>query len=211
MLLVYHYQYANNQPRPPCHSSAASGNVNNDAAAAVRNFLNSLNQGGGAGGGSGGAEGKFYPMLSDLLPPLVTVPVIRTAEAAQVDELLSFLPPSVLVLAQQAEGVQAPAGDDAGGEEPTPAAAEAARQAMSLGQKKALLEKVLRSPQFAQSLASLTMAIRDGGLPSIADALAVDVPNGGYVRGGRQVPLGGGDAVEAFVEGVKATVQRKQQ
>ena len=203
--------------------SAASGNVdnNNDAAAAVRNFLNSLNQGGsggvGGGGSSGGAEGKFYPMLSDLLPPPVTVPVIRTAEAAQVDELLSFLPPSVLVLAQQGEGA-APAPTEgepnAGGdnnEEPTPAAAEAARQAMSLGQKKALLEKVLRSPQFAQSLASLTMALRDGGLPSIADALAVDVPNGGYVRGGRQVPLGGGDAVEAFVEGVRATVQKRKQ
>ena len=145
-------------------------------------------------------------MLSDLLPPPVTVPVIRTAEAAQVDELLSFLPPSVLVLAQQAEG--ATPGEPGAESEPTPADAEAARAAMSLGQKKALLEKVLRSPQFIQSLASLTMAIRDGGLPSIADALAVDVAGGGYVRGG-QVPLGGGDAVEAFVEGVRKTVQKK--
>lgn len=187
--------------------SAAAGNV--DAATAVQNFLNSLKGGAGmnqgGGGGGGGAGGKLYPMLSDLLPPPVTVPVIRTATEEQVDELLAFLPPAVLVIAQQGE-------DDTEGnetEQPTAAAIEAARQAMSLGQKKALLEKVLRSPQFHQSLSSLTMAIRDGGLPSIADALTVDVDNGGYVRGGRSVPLGGGEAVEAFVEGVKKTVQKK--
>ncbi|KAK7753220.1 hypothetical protein SLS62_004739 [Diatrype stigma] len=195
-------------------AAGSSGDV--DAATAVQNFLNSLrNQGGGAGagagagaggaGGAGGTGGKLYPMLSDLLPPPTTVPVIRTATEQQVDELLAFLPPAVLVIAQQGDT------DDEAGEteQPTAAAVEAARQAMSLGQKKALLEKVLRSPQFHQSLASLTMAIRDGGLPSIADALAVDVENGGYVRGGRSVPLGGGEAVEAFVEGVKRTVQKK--
>lgn len=53
------------------------------------------------------------------------------------------------------------------------------------------------------------MAIRDGGLPSIADALEVKVQNGGLVRGG-SVPLGGGDAVEAFVEGVKKFVEEKR-
>ncbi len=210
--------------------SAASGNV--DAATAVRNFLNSrgggggagagLNQGGGAGAGAG-AGGKLYPMLSDLLPPPVTVPVIRTATEAQVDELLGFLPPTVLVLARQGAGDDGNDDEDEDEDEDdaaedeteerrraAAAAAEAARRAMSLGQKKALLEKVLRSPQFHQSLASLTMAIRDGGLPSIADALAVDVADGGYLRGGRQVPLGGGEAVEAFVEGVRRTVEKKK-
>lgn len=118
------------------------------------------------------------------------------------DNLLSFLPPSVLVLSQQADQ-----GDSTA--EPTAAAIQAAKEAMSLGQKKALIEKVLRSPQFHQSLSSLTMAIRDGGLPTIADALSIKVQNGGYLRGS-QMPLGGGDAVEAFVEGVKKSVQEKQ-
>ncbi|RYP90547.1 hypothetical protein DL770_003309 [Monosporascus sp. CRB-9-2] len=177
---------------------AAAGNV--DAATAVRNFLNSLSGGAGSGANQGG-EGKFYPMLSDLLTPPVTVPVIQAATEEQVNEMLGFLPPTVLIIAQQADG-------EVGDTEPTPAAIEAAREAMSVGQKKSLLEKVLRSPQFHQSLASLTMAIRDGGLPSIADALSVDVENGGYMRGG-QMPLGGGEAVEAFVEGVKKTVQKK--
>ena len=80
---------------------------------------------------------------------------------------------------------------------------------MSTGQKKALLKKVLRSPQFHQSLGSLSMAIRDGGLPTVADALKINVEGGGFVRGGT-VPLGGGDAVEAFVEGVKKSVQEKK-
>ncbi|OTB08844.1 hypothetical protein M426DRAFT_316870 [Hypoxylon sp. CI-4A] len=177
--------------------AAASGST--DAATAVRNFLNSL-QGNAGGSANQGGEGKLYPLLSDLLTPPVTVPMARQATEEQVDNLLNFLPPSVLVLSQQAD-----VGDSTA--EPTAAAIQAAKEAMSLGQKKALLEKVLRSPQFHQSLSSLTMAIRDGGLPSIADALAISVENGGYLRGS-QMPLGGGDAVEAFVEGVKKSVQK---
>ncbi|KAI0008031.1 proteasome complex subunit Rpn13 ubiquitin receptor-domain-containing protein [Xylariaceae sp. FL0662B] len=173
-----------------------------DAATAVRNFLDSLRGNDAAGGGAGQAEGKLYPLLSDLLTPPTTVPMARGATEEQVDNLLGFLPPSVLVLSQQADQ-----GDSAA--EPTADAIEAAKQAMSLGQKKALLEKVLRSPQFHQSLTSLTMALRDGGLPTVADALAIKVENGGYMRGG-QMPLGGGDAVEAFVEGVRKTVQENE-
>ncbi len=78
---------------------------------------------------------------------------------------------------------------------------------MSVQQKKALLVKVLRSPQFHQSLSSLTMALRDGGLPTVADALGIQVENGGFLQGGA-MPLGGGAAVEAFVEGVKKSVQK---
>lgn len=46
------------------------------------------------------------------------------------------------------------------------------------------------------------MALRDGGLPMIGEALGLRVVNGGNVRGGR-VPMGGGAAVEAFVEGCR--------
>ncbi|KAG8165219.1 hypothetical protein KVR01_005494 [Diaporthe batatas] len=184
----------------------AASNIAPDAAAAVRNFLNSLNPGGqgGAPGGQHPAEGKAYPLLSDLLEAPTTVPMVRAAEEGYIDSLLYFLPPSVLVLAQQGEG----AAPDVVEGEPGAESAAAAIAAMTPGQKKALLEKVLRSPQFHQSLASLTMALRDGGLPSIAEALGVKVENGGYMRGGG-MPLGGGDAVEAFVEGVKKSVQDK--
>ena len=73
-------------------------------------------------------------------------------------------------------------------------------------QKKEILTKILRSPQFTQSLASLTVAIRDGGLPSISEALKIPVENGGFMRRGG-VPLGGGDAVEAFLQGVRNHVR----
>lgn len=179
--------------------SAAGGDV--DASTAVQNFLNSLKGGSGsAGSGSQGGD-KLYPLLSDLLTPPTTVPMARDATEAHLDELLSFLPPQVLVLSQQADSGDAST-------EPTADAIEAAKQAMSIGQKKSLLEKVLRSPQFHQSLTSLTMAIRDGGLPTIAEALSVKVENNGYMKGS-SMPLGGGDAVEAFVEGVKKTVEKK--
>ena len=151
------------------------------------------------------AEGKIYPLLSDLLETSTTVPMIKSADEDQIDVLLSFLPPVVLVLAQQ--------GTDSSGDEienePSSDSAAAAIATMSLAQKKSLLEKVLRSPQFHQSLASLTMALRDGGLPSISEALGVKVENGGYLRGG-SMPLGGGDAVEAFVDGIKKSIQEKK-
>lgn len=83
-----------------------------------------------------------------------------------------------------------------------------ARASLNLDQKKRLLKRVLRSPQFHQSLGTLTMALRDGGLPAVASALGIQVENNGFIRGGT-VPLGGSDAVKAFVEGVKKTVQEK--
>ncbi|ROW11530.1 hypothetical protein VMCG_01345 [Cytospora schulzeri] len=182
----------------------AAGNV--DAAAAVRNFLASLNQGGKGGMPSNqqSPEGKVYPLLSDLLETSTTVPMLKSADENYIDNLLSYLPPVVLVLAQQ--GVDS--SGDSIDNEPSSDSAAAAIATMNLAQKKSLLEKVLRSPQFHQSLASLTMALRDGGLPSISEALGVKVENGGFMRGG-SMPLGGGDAVEAFVEGVKKSVQEK--
>lgn len=94
--------------------------------------------------------------------------------------------------------------------EPNAGTAAAALDALSLDQKKSILKRVLRSPQFHQSLGSLTVALREGGLPSIADALKIKVANGGLVEGG-SVPLGGGDAVEAFVEGVKKIVEDEKE
>lgn len=86
--------------------------------------------------------------------------------------------------------------------------ATATIESLSLGHKKTVLKRVLRSPQFYQSLGYLTMAIRGGGLPSIAEALKIKLPEGGFFRGGA-VPLGGDGAIEAFVRGVKLTVKEK--
>ncbi|CZT48185.1 related to oocyte membrane protein [Rhynchosporium secalis] len=179
----------------------APGSGPTDAATVVQNFLNSL-QSGGQAGHQQEAQGQVYTTLPDLLTTSVTVPTIDSATPTQIDNLLSYLPPTILLIAQES------AASIDGMVEPSAESASAAMEALSIDQKKSILKKVLRSPQFNQSLGSLTMAIRDGGLPSIADALGVKLEHGGLVRGG-SVPLGGGDAVEAFIEGVKKTVEKQ--
>jgi 26S proteasome regulatory subunit N13 len=142
-----------------------------------------------------------FTTLADLLSPSSTLPLVESAEAQTVDRLLGFLPPSLLFLAQKT--------DDIIVTDTSPEAVQAAMNALSLQQKKDILQRVLRSPQFTQSLGSLTVALRDGGLPSISEALDIKLENGGFMRRGG-VPLGGGDAVEAFLEGVKRHVGDKQ-
>jgi len=141
---------------------------------------------------------KPYPDLTHLLHSNTTVPMIEAEPEASLNNLLGLLPPMVVVL-------EAGATDDEVAQEPTPDMAAAAIASMSLAQKRALLERVLRSPQFHQSLASLTMALRDGGLPNVAAALGVPLENGGRRPGG--MPLGGGTAVETFVKGIKKSVR----
>ncbi len=166
----------------------------------VQNLLDSL-KGGSGGNYTQQGQDKPFTTLPDLLPPSTTVPVIATVDEATLNHLLSYLPPTLLLLAQEA--------DDISTVDPSPDTAQAALQALSVDQKREILTQVLHSPQFNQSLGSLTMAIRDGGLPSISEALGVKVRNGGLVPGSG-VPLGGGEAVEKFLEGVKQSIEEEE-
>ncbi len=130
------------------------------------------------------------------------MPYIDTLSPAEIDNLCSYLPPDLFLLAQESDATNAPS-------DPTPAAAQAAIEALSSDQKKDILKRVLRSPQLHQSLGSLTVALRDGGLPMIGDALGLKVVNGGLIKGG-SMPLGGGQAVQGFVEGVRRTVEDEE-
>lgn len=175
-----------------------------DAATAVRNLLQSLSGQRGLSDDQRQPRQNTdlpYPYLSHLLPASTTVPLADAATSEVADTLLGFLPPAVIVLASGSPGFD-------GTQEPTAEAVEAAKASLSLDDKRALLKKVMRSPQFHQALGSLTMALRDGGLPGVADALGVQVENGGYIPDSG-VPLGGGYAVKAFVEGVKKTVREQ--
>jgi hypothetical protein len=138
----------------------------NDAAVAVQNFLRSM-QGDQTlrGPEAQSQEPKIFTTLPDLLPSTTTIPVIDSADEKLVDNLLSHLPPTLLLLAQEV--------DDISSVDPTSETAKAAMEALSMEQKKDILRKVMRSPQFHQSLGSLTGALRDGGLPTISDALAI--------------------------------------
>lgn len=148
---------------------------------------------------SAGQEQQYadypYPSLNHLLPTSITVPMVDSASWEQIDSLVNHLPSSVVVLAADTSATF----DSRS--EPSSEALEAARASLTQDQKKALLKRVLRSPQFHQGLVALTMALRDGGLPSIADALGVDLENGGYMAYGG-MPLGGGQAIQAFVDGI---------
>lgn len=180
--------------------SASSG----DPSLVVQDFLRSL---GGGQQDQAQSQGPERPSttLQDLLTPPSTLPFIEAADESNVDHLLSFLPPALLLLAQgnaeAAEAAEAETDSDL---------AQAALLSLDLSQKKDILRRVLRSPQFMQSLASLTVALRDGGLPSISEALQIPVTNGGFMRRGG-VPLGGGDAVEAFLDGVRQHVKQEDQ
>jgi hypothetical protein len=168
-----------------------------DAQRAVQNFLNSLK--GGNLSGQQASQDPFTTLL-DLLSPTTTIPVIDKAPPALIDALCANLPPIILLLAQEL--------DDISEIDPDSETAQAAIEALDQDEKKDILKRVLRSPQMKQSLGSLTVALRDGGLPNVSSALKIDVENGGFVRGGG-MPLGGGDAVKAFLEGVKKTVENE--
>lgn len=183
--------------------SRASSFNQDEASTAVRNLLQSLSGGQGGQGGGQSEDKETYPYLTHLLPKEETLPVLGTASEEYIDSLLGLLPPAVVMLA-------AGSGTSASIADPSPDSLAAARTSLSTRDKKLLLEKVLRSPQLHQSLTSLTLAIKDGGLPNVADALGVKVANGGYIRGGG-MPLGGDGAIKAFVEGVKKTVEEEQQ
>ncbi|KAL2871986.1 uncharacterized protein BJX67DRAFT_376835 [Aspergillus lucknowensis] len=165
-----------------------------DSSAVVQDFLRSL------GGNQSQQAEQPFTTLQDLLPPSTTLPFLESLDIEGVDNLLKFLPQELLVLAFQMEDPSAA----------RPQTAQEVLNALDLSQKKNILRRVLHSPQFTQSLASLTVAIRDGGLPSISEALKIPVENGGFMRRGG-VPLGGGDAVKAFLEGVRNHVKDSAQ
>jgi 26S proteasome regulatory subunit N13 len=181
-----------------CPCSAPPGDAND----AVQNFLRSL-QGSSVGSQQQQQQqssyDRPYTTLSELLSTNNTIPWLSSTSPEQIDALCMHLPPSLFLLAQESAATSSSA-------EPSEATARAAIEAMATEQKRDLLQRVLRSPQLTQSLGSLTFALRDGGLPMVSEALGVKVQNGGMVKGG-SVPLGGGEAVEAFVEGVKKGVQ----
>jgi len=143
-----------------------------------------------------------FTTLSELLNTQTTILFLTHANPMQIDALCAHLPPSLFLLAQESEASTSSA-------EPTQETARAAIEAMATEQKRDLLARVLRSPQLNQSLGSMTVALRDGGLPMVASALGVDVENGGAIKGGT-VPLGGGQAVEAFLNGVKKGVEKEK-
>jgi 26S proteasome regulatory subunit N13 len=170
----------------------------------VQNFLRSLGASGGSSSSAQQAQqSTVFTTLSDLLTPEACIATLNNASSDYLDNLLAYIPPQLLTLAQRADDLSSLDDLDS-------SSTQATVDTLSVEQKKDLLTRVFRSPQLYQSLGSLTMALRDGGLPMVADALKIKVENGGLIRGGH-VPLGEGQAVEAFLEGVKKTVKEEDE
>jgi 26S proteasome regulatory subunit N13 len=145
---------------------------------------------------------KPFTTLPDLLPTSTTLPILVNASDDLLDRLLSHLPPTLILLAAGTPP------DDAA--QPDSETVQAITMSLEADQKREILAKVLRSPQFSQGLASLSMALRDGGLPTISEALKVPVRNGGLMTRGGIMPMGEGEAMEAFLEGFKKLVEEEE-
>jgi 26S proteasome regulatory subunit N13 len=183
------------QLMPPRSATASP----TDASSIIQDFLKSMSE---FQPGRPTSQGNPFTTLPDLLTTASTVPLVDSADESTIDRLLEYLPPVLIGLAQQARGGPAASMEAS--------CADSPQEPLSQDGKKGILRRVLQSPQFAQSLSSLTVALWDGGLPSISEALNINVHNGGYMRRGG-MPLGGGDAVEAFLNGVKDKAQSNGQ
>ncbi|KAJ4331196.1 hypothetical protein N0V87_009373 [Didymella glomerata] len=169
-----------------------------DVSSIVQNFMDSLK------GGSGQQQqgGGDFPTLLDLLWPTTTRPIIEGASDELIDALAAQLPTTPFLLEAEVEDVDQ---IDPNGEE-----AQMVVQTMGQAEKREVVQQILRAPQLRAALGSLTEALKTGALPTVAQALNIDVEHGGYMRGGA-MPLGGGDAVRTFLEGVKRTVENEDE
>lgn len=156
--------------------------------------MNSLK---GGNGQQQQGDGDFTTLL-DLLWPSVTRPIIENASDELIDALAAQLPTTPFLIEAEVEDIDQ---IDPNGEE-----AQMVVQTMGQAEKRDVIQGIVRAPQLRAALGSLTEALKSGALPTVAQALNIDVEHGGYMRGGA-MPLGGGDAVKAFLEGVKRTVE----
>jgi len=167
---------------------------------AVQDFLLSLGAPGATGAASS-TRATAFTTLPDLLPSSTTIPMIDAADESLIDNLLmKELPPALIALEMDPESSDV--------EELDQETIEAVVMSLEPEKKRDIVKRVLRSPQFAQSLMSLTGALRDGGVPNVSQALGIQVKNGGYTGPDRRVPLEGGEAMEAFLEGIKDSVKK---
>ncbi|KAH7398451.1 proteasome complex subunit Rpn13 ubiquitin receptor-domain-containing protein [Pyrenochaeta sp. MPI-SDFR-AT-0127] len=177
--------------------ATASGN---DVSAIVADFVNSL-KGGNMSSGSQQQSSDSFTTLLDLLWPSHTIPTVEKGSEALIDRLCAQLPTTPFLLEAEVEDVDQI--------DPNSETAQMAIQTLDQEQKIDVLKRILRAPQLRAALGSLTEALRTGALPTVSQALKIDVEHGGFMRGGA-MPLGGGDAVKSFLEGVKKTVEKEK-
>ena len=141
--------------------------------------------------------------LNTLCSPKSAEATINDGSVSLVDKLCAELPQKLFQIPQADPGSGEPYRTSDDGVQPGLAS-------LTLEQKKAILKRVVTSPQYQQGVASLNAALREGALPNVSQALGISVKNGGRLPGG--FPMSGGQAIQAFVEGLKqaAIEERKR-
>lgn len=160
--------------------------------------MNSL-KGGNTSSGSQ-SRGEFATLL-DLLWPTHTLPTIDKAPDSVIDALCAQLPTTPFLIEAEVEDI-----DEI---DPNSETAQMVMQTLDQEQKREVLKNILRAPQLRGALGSLTEALETGALPTVSQALKIDVANGGFMRGGG-MPVGGENAIKVFLEGVKTTVEKEK-
>ena len=137
-----------------------------DMSTIVQNFLTSLNTQRAA---NSSEEIRPFPSLIELLSPSNTIPFIMQAcDESIIDRILMLLPTEISELAVN---------DNNGYKTGKCTSHESNVRQLSMRLKKEMLLKVLRSPQLCQSLDSLSVALRGGGLLSVSEALDINLNN----------------------------------
>jgi 26S proteasome regulatory subunit N13 len=103
--------------------------------------------------------------LHDLLSAANTIPLVENMSEKTIDILISNLPPAIVP------------------------------KNPALSEKKQVITRVLRSPQFTQGAVSLTVALREGALRGVTESLKVPILFGEEGSGV--------DQVEIFLKGVR--------
>ncbi|KAF1919726.1 proteasome complex subunit Rpn13 ubiquitin receptor-domain-containing protein [Ampelomyces quisqualis] len=160
----------------------------------------SRNRHNSTGGSSSQQSSEPFTTLLDLLWPSHTISTVDKASPELIDALCAQLPMTPFLLEAEVEDVDQI--------DPNSETAHMAMKTLDQSEKVEVLKRILRAPQLRAALGSLTEALKTGALPTVAQGLKIDVENGGYMRGGA-MPLGGGEAVRAFLEGVKKTVEKE--
>jgi 26S proteasome regulatory subunit N13 len=163
--------------------------------------MNSLKGGNMSGGSSQQPGSDPFTTLLDLLWPSHTIPTVTNGSEDLIDALCAQLPTTPFLLEAEVEDI-----DEI---DPNSETAQMAMQTLTRQEKIDVLKRILTAPQLRAALGSLTEALKTGALPTVSQALKIDVENGGFMRGGG-MPLGGGDAIKAFLEGVKKSAEKEK-
>ena len=141
---------------------------------------------------------KSFLSLTEILSPSNTIPFIaQSCDSSSCDQLLICLPKDI------AEPI---ANDEESVKLGKPLPHGSVIQQLSSIKKQEILCRVLRSPQLCQSLDSLSLALRRGGLLTVSEALGIELNDELNLDTGKALERI--SAIDIFLDGIKRSVEK---